>query len=191
MAYDVMEVEIIFEELEERTQKSLNQLNYEYNMMRAGRANVHILDGITVEYYGTPTPLNQVANITVPEARMIMITVWDTSAMKAVEKAIIDANIGITPNNDGKNIRLIFPEPTEERRRALVKDVKTLAEKCKVAVRNIRRDAISELKNLEKNKVISEDFAKQYEEDADKKINARIAEIDKTAQAKEAEILKI
>ena len=191
MAYDVMEVEIIFEELEEKTQKSLNQLNHEYNMMRAGRANVHILDGITVEYYGTPTPLNQVANITVPEARMIMITVWDTSAMKAVEKAIIDANIGITPNNDGKNIRLIFPEPTEERRRNLVKDVKTLAEKTKVAVRNIRRDAIAELKNLEKNKVISEDFAGQYEEEVDKKINARIAEIDKTAQAKEAEILKI
>ena len=191
MAYDVMEVEILFDDLEDRTQKSLNQLNHEYNMMRAGRANVHILDGITVEYYGTPTPLNQIANITVPEARMIMITVWDVSAMKAVEKAIIDANIGITPNNDGKNIRLVFPEPTEERRRSLVKDVKTLAEKTKVAVRNIRRDSIAELKSLEKNKVISEDFEKQYEEEVDKKINARIAEIDKTAQAKEAEILKI
>lgn len=191
MAYDIMEVELIFEELEERTQKTISQLQYELNMMRAGRANVHILDGITVDYYGVATPLNQVANITVPEARMIMITVWDTSIMKVVEKAIIDANIGITPNNDGKNIRLIFPEPTEERRRALVKDVKNNAEKAKVAVRNIRRDAISDIKSLEKNKVITEDFSKEYEGDVDKKANARIGEIDKIAAEKEAEILKI
>lgn len=191
MAYDVMEVEIVFEELEDKTQKSVNQLQSEYNLMRAGRANVHILDAITVDYYGAETPLNQVANITVPEARMIMITVWDASLIKKVEKAIIDANIGITPNNDGKNIRLIFPEPTEERRRALVKDVKNFAEKTKVAVRNIRRDAMSELKALEKNKVISEDREKDLENDVEKKVNARIAEIDKLAQAKEAEILKI
>ena len=162
MAYDIMEVELIFEELDDKTQKSVNQLQTEYNLMRAGRANVHILDGITVDYYGVGTPLNQVANITVPEARMIMITVWDGSLIKKVEKAIIDANIGITPNNDGKNIRLIFPEPTEERRRALVKDVKNFAEKTKVAVRNIRRDAMTELKSLEKNKIISEDQQKNF-----------------------------
>ncbi len=191
MAYDIMEVELIFEELDDKTQKSVNQLQTEYNLMRAGRANVHILDGITVDYYGVGTPLNQVANITVPEARMIMITVWDGSLIKKVEKAIIDANIGITPNNDGKNIRLIFPEPTEERRRALVKDVKNFAEKTKVAVRNIRRDAMSELKSLEKNKIISEDQEKNFEEDVEKKVNAKITEIDKIAQAKEAEILKI
>ena len=191
MAYDIMEVELIFEELDDKTQKSVNQLQTEYNLMRAGRANVHILDGITVDYYGVGTPLNQVANITVPEARMIMITVWDGSLIKKVEKAIIDANIGITPNNDGKNIRLIFPEPTEERRRALVKDVKNFAEKTKVAVRNIRRDAMTELKSLEKNKIISEDEEKNFEEDVEKKVNAKITEIDKIAQAKEAEILKI
>lgn len=159
--------------------------------MRAGRANVHILDNVTVEYYGVDTPLNQVANVTVPEARMIMITVWDASILKKVEKAIIDANIGITPNNDGKNIRLIFPEPTEERRRALAKDIKACAEKAKVAVRNIRRDAMTEIKNLEKSKVITEDMQKNYEADVDKKINARIEEIDKLAQAKEAEVLKV
>lgn len=191
MAYDIMEVELIFEELDDKTQKSVNQLQTEYNLMRAGRANVHILDCITVDYYGVGTPLNQVANITVPEARMIMITVWDGSLIKKVEKAIIDANIGITPNNDGKNIRLIFPEPTEERRRALVKDVKNFAEKTKVAVRNIRRDAMTELKSLEKNKIISEDQEKNFEEDVEKKVNAKITEIDKIAQAKEAEILKI
>lgn len=191
MAYDIMEVELIFEELDDKTQKSVNQLQTEYNLMRAGRANVHILDGITVDYYGVESPLNQVANITVPEARMIMITVWDGSLIKKVEKAIIDANIGITPNNDGKNIRLIFPEPTEERRRALVKDVKNFAEKTKVAVRNIRRDAMTELKSLEKNKIISEDQEKNFEEDVEKKVNAKITEIDKIAQAKETEILKI
>ncbi|MCI5790288.1 MAG: ribosome recycling factor [Clostridiales bacterium] len=191
MAYDIMEVELVFEDLDERTQKSIHQLNYEFNNMRAGRANVHILDNVTVEYYGVDTPLNQVANVTVPEARMIMITVWDASILKKVEKAIIDANIGITPNNDGKNIRLIFPEPTEERRRALAKDIKACAEKAKVAVRNIRRDAMTEIKNLEKSKVITEDMQKNYEADVDKKINARIEEIDKLAQAKEAEVLKV
>ena len=191
MAYDIMEVELVFEDLDERTQKSIHQLNYEFNNMRAGRANVHILDNVTVEYYGVDTPLNQVANVTVPEARMIMITVWDASILKKVEKAIIDANIGITPNNDGKNIRLIFPEPSEERRRALAKDIKACAEKAKVAVRNIRRDAMTEIKNLEKSKVITEDMQKNYEADVDKKINARIEEIDKLAQAKEAEVLKV
>lgn len=191
MAYDIMEVELVFEDLDERTQKSIHQLNYEFNNMRAGRANVHILDNVTVEYYGVDTPLNQVANVTVPEARMIMITVWDASILKKVEKAIIDANIGITPNNDGKNIRLIFPEPTEERRRALAKDIKACAEKAKVAVRNIRRDSMTEIKNLEKSKVITEDMQKSYEADVDKKINARIEEIDKLAQAKEAEVLKV
>lgn len=191
MAYEIMEVELLFEELEERTTKSIASLQSELNNMRAGRANVHILDGITVEYYGTDTPLNQVANITVPEARMIMITVWDNSIIKKVEKAIIDSNIGLTPNNDGKNIRLIFPEPTEERRRELVKDVKNYAEKCKIAIRNIRRDAMSELKSLEKSKVLTEDMEKNYEDEVDKKINAKVAEVDKMAQSKEAEILKV
>ncbi len=191
MAYDILEVEIVFDDLEERTQKTLNQLNSEFNLMRAGRANVHILDNVTVDYYGMETPLKQVANVTVPEARLIAIKPWESSMLKKVEKALIDANLGITPNNNGEVIRLVFPEPTEERRRALVKDVKSCSEKAKVAIRNIRRDAMTEIKNLEKTKVITEDMQKNFEDDVDKKINARIAEVDKMAQAKEAEILKI
>lgn len=191
MAYDNLEVEFIFEVLEERMAKSINSYTSELNNMRAGRANAHILDAVRVDSYGTETPINQVGNITIPEARMIMISVWDSSMLKKVEKAIIDANIGIVPNNDGKVLRLIFPEPTEERRKVLVKDVKNLAEKTRVAVRNVRRDAIAEIKGLEKNKAISEDLAKTYEADVDKKVTAKIAEIDKISSDKESEILKI
>lgn len=191
MAYDIMEVEIVFDDLKDRMKKSVSNYVAELNNMRAGRANTHILDGITVEYYGTETPLNQVANITVPEARIIMITVWDNSIIKKVEKALIDANLGITPNNDGKNIRLIFPEPTEERRKALVKDVKNKGEACKVAVRNIRRDALNEIKSLEKSKVISEDVVKNCESDVEKCVSEKIAEIDKISAEKEQEILKL
>ena len=191
MAYEIMEVELVFGDLKERTAKSIASFVGELSTMRAGRANVHILDGITVDYYGVETPLNQVANITVPEARMIMITVWDNSLIKKVEKAIIDGNIGITPNNDGKNIRLIFPEPTEERRKALVKEVKIKAEACKVAIRNIRRDAIAELKALEKNKTISEDLEKNYESEVDKAISEKNNEVDKLSAEKEADILKV
>lgn len=191
MAYDIIEVELIFDDLKDRMKKSVSNYVSELNNMRAGRANIHILDDVTVEYYGVDTPLNQVANITIPEARMIMITVWDNSIIKKVEKALIDANLGITPNNDGKNIRLIFPEPTEERRRALVKEVKTKGEVCKVAVRNIRRDALAELKSLEKNKIISEDMVKNYESDVEKNVSEKINEIDKISAEKEQEILKV
>ncbi len=191
MAYDILEVEIVFDDLKERMGKTIASYTKELSLMRAGRANIHIIDGITVEYYGVDTPLNQIANITIPEARILMITVWDTSIIKKVEKAIIDANIGITPNNDGKNIRLVFPEPTEERRRALVKEVKTKGEGAKVAIRNIRRDAISEIKSLEKTKVITEDMQKNYEADIEKAVAEKIAEVEKIAAAKEAEILKV
>lgn len=191
MAYDIMEVEIVFDDLKERMMKTINSYTGELSLMRAGRANARILDNVTVEYYGVDTPLNQVANITIPEARILMVTVWDTSIIKKVEKAIIDANVGITPNNDGKNIRLIFPEPTEERRKALVKEVKTKGEGAKVAIRNIRRDAISEIKSLEKNKIITEDMQKNYEADVEKLVSEKISEVDKIATAKEAEILKV
>jgi ribosome recycling factor len=186
-----MEVEIVFDDLKERTKKSISGYVSELNNLRAGRANVHILDGITAEYYGVETPLNQLGNITVPEARIIMITVWDASALKKVEKALVDANLGITPNNDGKNIRLIFPELTEERRKMLVKDVKAKSEQCKIAIRNIRRDAMSDLKALEKDKVITEDMMKTYEEDVDKVISAKISEIERITSEKEQEILTI
>ncbi|NLL56124.1 MAG: ribosome recycling factor [Clostridiales bacterium] len=189
--YEIEELELLFEELDEKTNKSIKSFVSDLAGLRAGRANMHILDGITVDYYGTATPLNQVANISIPEARVLMINVWDASIMKKVEKAIIDANIGITPVNDGKVIRLVFPEPTEERRKALVKDVKTFAENCKVAVRNIRRDIMSQLKSLEKSKVITEDIHKDSQNNVDKVVTAKIAEIDKIAAEKEQEILKV
>jgi len=191
MAYDILEVQIIFEEFEERAAKTLAQLQHEYTNIRAGRANPHILDGILVDYYGTPTPINQMANITIPEARILMISVWDVSAVKRVEKAIVDANIGMVPNNDGKNLRLIFPELTEDRRKTLAKEVKQHAENAKVALRNIRRDMMNDIKALEKNKTISEDAEKSLEADAEKACSSRMAEIDKVALAKEAEVMKV
>ncbi len=188
---DIEEIVLVMEELEEKATKSINSFVAELNLMRAGRANVHILDGITVDYYGVESPLNQVGNVTVPEARIIMITVWDGSMLKKVEKAIIDANIGLVPNNDGKNIRLIFPEPTEERRRALVKDLKGYAEKCKIAIRNVRRDALTDLKALEKAKTITEDVEKDMEGEIEKIVSAKIAEVDRITAAKEKEIMTV
>ncbi|HOB64026.1 MAG TPA: ribosome recycling factor, partial [Clostridia bacterium] len=155
------------------------------------RANVRILDKILVDYYGTPTPINQMANITVPEARVLAISVWDASAIKNVEKAILASNIGITPINDGKLIRLIFPELTEERRRQLVKEVKTLGENTKVAIRNIRRDAIEDLRSLKKNSIITEDDLDKFEKDVEKAVNGFIAEIDKMMADKEKEIMSV
>lgn len=191
MLPEIDELVLVIDELKEKSDKSISSLHAELNQMRAGRANAHILDGITVDYYGVETPLNQVGNITIPEARIIMITVWDNSLLKKVEKAIVDANLGITPNNDGKNIRLIFPEPTEERRRSLVKEVKNYAEKCKIAIRNLRRDAVTDVKALEKAKAISEDVAKDAETEIDKIVGGKVAEVDKISSAKEAEIMKV
>lgn len=191
MAYDILEVELLFEELDEKTAKTVKSFIGELTNVRAGRANAHILDGVCVDYYGVATPLNQVANITIPEARILMINVWDNSLTKKVEKAIIDANIGMVPNNDGKVIRLIFPEPTEERRRALVKEIKNADENAKIAIRNIRRDAMSDIKSLEKAKVITEDMMKEYETAVDKTASAKSLEIDRLAADKEQEVLKV
>jgi ribosome recycling factor len=191
MAYDNMEVELVFEELNTRSEKSITAMKNELAAMKAGRANVRILDKILVDYYGTPTPINQMANITVPEARVLAISVWDASAIKNVEKAILASNIGITPINDGKLIRLIFPELTEERRRQLVKEVKTLGENTKVAIRNIRRDAIEDLRSLKKNSIITEDGLDKFEKDVEKAVNGFIAEIDKMMADKEKEIMSV
>ncbi|HOK81464.1 MAG TPA: ribosome recycling factor [Clostridia bacterium] len=191
MAYDIMEVELVFEELNTRSEKSITAMKNELAAMKAGRANVRILDKILVDYYGTPTPINQMANITVPEARVLAISVWDASAIKNVEKAILASNIGITPINDGKLIRLIFPELTEERRRQLVKEVKTLGENTKVAIRNIRRDAIEDLRSLKKNSIITEDDLDKFEKDVEKAVNGFIAEIDKMMADKEKEIMSV
>lgn len=176
---------------EEKMTKTLAALDAEFNTIRAGRANPHVLDRITVDYYGTPTPLNQVGNITVPEARLIQIQPWETSLLKEIEKAINMSDIGINPSNDGKVIRLVFPELTEERRKELTKDVKKKAETSKVSIRNIRRDAIDAFKKMEKNKEIPEDQLKTLEDKIQKITDKFVAEIDKKTESKCKDILSV
>ena len=159
-------------------------------LIRAGRANPHILDKLTVDYYGSPTPIQQVANITVPEARMIQIQPWESSLIKGIEKAILTSDLGLNPSNDGKVIRLVFPELTEERRKELVKDVKKKGEAAKVAVRNIRRDANDSFKKLAKEDV-SEDEIKALEENAQKMTDKYIAAVDEAVEVKTKEILTV
>jgi ribosome recycling factor len=176
---------------EDKMKKSLNNLMEEYAGIRAGRANPHILDKLRVDYYGTPTPIQQVANVSVPEARMIQIQPWEPNMVKEIEKAILTSDIGINPTNDGKMIRLVFPELTEDRRKELVKDVKKKGEQCKVAVRNIRRDANDAFKKLIKANEISEDEEKDLLDDAQKLTDKYIAEVDKTIEEKSKEILTV
>ena len=171
--------------------KSFDNLLAEFGSIRAGRANPHVLDRIVVDYYGTPTPIQQVGNVTVPEPRMIQIQPWDSSLVKAIEKAIQVSDLGINPNNDGKVIRLVFPELTEERRKELVKDVKKKGENAKVAVRNIRRDANDHFKKLGKSADVSEDEIKELEEKVQKMTDKYIKEIDKAVEEKSQEILKV
>ena len=161
------------------------------NTIRAGRANPHVLDKITVDYYGTPTPLNQVGNISIPEARLIQIQPWDISVMKEIEKAINASDLVINPTNDGKVIRLVFPELTEERRKALTKDVKKKGEDTKVAIRNIRRDGIDAFKKLEKANEITEDELKSLEDEIQKITDKNVADIDKLIEAKNKDIMAI
>lgn len=191
MAYGIDEVDLIFEEMEERFTRAEHNFSGELQSIRAGRANAHILDKILVDYYGVPTPLQNMANITIPEARLLVISVWDKSALKNVEKAILAANIGITPNNDGNVIRLIFPELTEERRKSLVKDLKANSENAKIVLRNARRDAIDALKKLEKSSEITEDDLKDFTADVDKRLAAQIEDIEKLTRDKEQEILSV
>jgi ribosome recycling factor len=178
-------------DFESKMEKSLSNLNEEYVSIRAGRANPHILDKITVDYYGTQSPLQSVANISVPEARIIQIQPWESSLIKEIEKALMCSDIGITPSNDGKTIRLVFPELTEERRKDLAKDVKKKAENAKVAIRNIRRDANDSIKKEQKANEISEDEAKQIEDKVQKLTDKYVALIDKTMDDKTAEIMTV
>ena len=171
--------------------KSLSNLQEEYTAIRAGRANPRILDKIQIDYYGTMTPLQGVANISVPEARMIQIQPWDASLIKDIEKAILSSDIGLTPANDGKTIRLVFPELTEERRKELVKDVKKKGEAAKVAVRNIRRDANDAVKKAAKANEISEDEQKQQEDKIQKLTDKFISEVDKAIDAKSSEVMTV
>ena len=171
--------------------KSIASLDSEFGTIRAGRANPHVLDRITVDYYGTPTPLQQVANISVPEARMIVIQPWEKSLLKAIEKAILTSELGINPTNDGNCIRLIFPELTEERRKALAKDVKKKGDEAKVAIRNIRRDANEAFKKMNKNNELTEDDQKDLESQAQKMTDKYISDIDKAVEEKTKEIMTV
>ena len=175
---------------DEKMQKTLANLDGELRAIRAGRANPHILDKLVVDYYGIPTPIQQVANISVPEARMIQIQPWEKSLVKAIEKAILTSDIGINPSNDGTVIRLVFPELTEDRRKELVKDVKKKGEAAKVAVRNIRRDGNDAFKKL-KGSDISEDEIKDLETQLQKITDKYIAEVDKAVEAKSKEVLTV
>ncbi len=191
MSYNIDEVDLIFDDFSERVEKVMNNFKSELRAIRAGRANPHILDKVLVDYYGTPTPIGNMANISVPEARLLVISPWDKSQLKAIEKAILAGNVGITPNNDGQVIRLIFPELTEERRRSTVKDAKNYVEESKVVMRNARRDAIDELKKLQKASTITEDDLKNLTSDIDKALASRTDEVDKLFKEKEQEILSI
>ncbi len=175
---------------EEKMDKAFEYLLADYQTIRAGRANPHVLDKLKVDYYGTPTPIQQVGNITVPEARMIQIAPWEKSLIREIEKAIMASDIGITPSNDGAVIRLVFPELTEERRKDLVKDVKKKGEEAKVAIRNIRRDANDSFKKLAKTEV-SEDEIKDLEDSVQKLTDKYIKDIDKAVEDKSKEILTV
>ena len=177
--------------LKDKMDSSINNLKEKFSEVRAGRANPAILNKVKIDYYGTPTPINQVAGVSVPEARMIVIQPWDMSILKNIEKAILASDIGINPNNDGKVIRLTFPELTEERRKEIVKEIKKLAEECKVAIRNIRRDGMEIAKKLQKDGEMTEDELKQSENKIQGLTDKSIDEIDKILENKEKEILSI
>ncbi len=191
MAIENEQFEMLMMETMERTDKTVSVLNGEYIVIRAGRANPHILDKVLVDYYGTPSPINQVGNISVVEGRCLVIAPWDASMLKVIEKQLLAENLGITPVNDGKVIRLTFPALTEERRKELVKQIKKMAEDSKVAVRNIRRDAMDALKKMKNNKELSEDEHATCEKDVDKVISEAIDKIEKLCAEKEKDILSV
>jgi ribosome recycling factor len=177
--------------IEEKMEKSINVFTENLAAVRAGRANPAILNKVKVDYYGVETPISQVAGISVPEARLIVIQPWDASILKEIERAILTSDIGINPNNDGKVIRLSFPELNEERRKELVKDIKKMAEEAKVAIRSIRRDGIDEFKKQQKDSLITEDDLRTAEEDIQKLTDKKIEEIDVITANKEKEIMSV
>ena len=179
------------EQFEIKMNKTFANLESEFASIRAGRANPHVLDKIKVDYYGTPTPIQQVGNVSVPEPRMLQIAPWDKSLIKPIEKAILTSDIGINPSNDGSVIRLIFPELTEERRKDLAKDVKKKGEAAKVAIRNIRRDANDTFKKMNKANELTEDDQKDLENKLQKMTDKFVADIDKAVDAKTKDIMKV
>lgn len=191
MSIENEKFETLMMEIMDKTEKTLSVLNSEYVSIRAGRANPHILDKVLVDYYGTPTPINQVGNLSVTEGRCLVIAPWDASMLKVIEKQLLAENIGITPSNDGKVIRLVFPMLTEERRKELVKQVKKLAEDSKIATRNVRREAMDFLKKMKNDKEISEDEHSVCEKDVDKLISETVEKIDKLCAEKEKDIMTV
>ncbi len=188
---DNEQVEEILLVLDDKLTKTLDVLKEEYAAVRAGRANPHILDKVMVDYYGAPTPIPQTSNISVQEGRCLVISPWDVSLLKGIEKALQQSNIGITPTNDGKVIRLAFPQLTEERRRELSKQIKKMGEDAKVAERNIRRDALESLKKLKTDKVLSEDEYAACEKDVEKAVADAILKIESAVAAKDKEIMTV
>ena len=181
----------MYDEYENKMKKTVEVLQNHYSSIRAGRANPSILDQIKVEYYGTMTPINQIASISTPDPRTLVIQPWDVSSLKLIDKAIITSDLGINPMNDGRVLRLVFPQPTEERRKELIKQVEKHAEEGKVAIRNIRRDAVESYKAQKKKGEITEDDMTDTEKDLQKLTDKYVAEIDKVVEKKEAEIKEI
>lgn len=191
MNYANPQIEEIFLTFDMECEKALEYIKGEYNLMRAGRANPKLVENIKVDYYGAMTPINQMGNISIPEPRCLVISLWDKSALKLVEKAILSANIGVTPQNDGTVIRLTFPVLTEERRKELVKQVKKLAEDTKVVLRNARREAMDALKKEKNAKTVSEDLIADYEKEIDKRLAKLIEAVDKLSKDKEADVMSV
>ncbi len=191
MATDFEKIEMILLESDERMEKTVSVLKSEYLMIRVGRANPHVLDRVMVDFYGQMTPINQVGNISVQEGKCLVIAPWDKSLLKNVEKAILGSNVGITPTNDGNVIRLVFPDLTEERRIEISKQVRKMAEEGKVAVRNIRRDALDALKKMKTNKEMTEDEYDNYEKDVNDSTNKAIEEVEKLQAEKEKEVMTV
>jgi ribosome recycling factor len=183
--------ESIFQKMKDEMEKTISSMDKSLGRVRTGRASISLLDGIKVDYYGTPTPINQVATLSVPESRLIVISPWDASVIGAIEKAIQKSDLGLMPANDGKIIRLAIPQLTEERRKELVKVVKKMAEEGKIKLRNIRRDANEELKSLKKNNKMTEDELFAAQEEVQKITDQNIEKIDKVTSAKEKEIMEI
>ena len=181
----------VLKNAEERMNRRIDHLNNEYSAIRAGRANPAVLDKVTVDYYGAPTPINQLAAVSVTEARTLMIQPWDVSVLTPIERAIQMSDVGINPQNDGKALRMVFPPLTEERRKELVKDVKELAEEAKVGIRNVRRDAVDKFKAMKKNSEITEDDLKQAEKKTQDLTDKFVKEIDTIAEKKQKEIMSI
>ena len=191
MAIENERYEEIMMETLEKTEKTASVLNSDYVTIRAGRANPHILDRVLVDYYGTPTPINQVGNLSVTEGRCLVIAPWDASMLKVIEKQLLAENLGITPVNDGKVIRLVFPALTEERRKEIVKQIKKMAEDSKVAIRNVRREAMDAIKKMKNDKELSEDEHAVCEKEIDKVINEAIAKIEKLYADKEKDVMRV